>query len=113
MRRPRVPAASVLAAAGSWGLLRSTRPHTAPAACPLPRAPYSAQVSAGHGAVRAAVALDLATPLISSGIAGRCEITTTRTAGQLLTTSGWILQLLAWAFATLFVAGITSAVRKP
>jgi hypothetical protein len=26
--------------------------------------------------------------------------------------SGWALQLLAWAFATLFIAGFTGAVRK-
>jgi hypothetical protein len=28
------------------------------------------------------------------------------------TVAGWGLQLLAWAFATLFVAGFTGAVRK-
>jgi hypothetical protein len=40
-----------------------------------------------------------------------CDITSTA-AGQMLAVGGWILQLLAWAFATLFVAGFTSAVRK-
>ena len=29
-----------------------------------------------------------------------------------LTAAGWVLQLLAWAFAALFIAGFTSAVRK-
>lgn len=26
--------------------------------------------------------------------------------------SGWLLRLLAWTFATLFVVGLTGAVRK-
>jgi hypothetical protein len=34
------------------------------------------------------------------------------TTGQVVTAAGWGLQLLAWAFATLFVAGFTGAVRK-
>jgi hypothetical protein len=53
--------------------------------------------------------------------------TTASTTGQVLTVAGWGLQLLAWAFATLFiicsspvhhlfitlfVAGFTGAVRK-
>jgi len=29
-----------------------------------------------------------------------------------LTAIGWALRLLAWAFAALFIAGFTSAVRK-
>jgi hypothetical protein len=29
-----------------------------------------------------------------------------------LTAVGWVLRLLAWAFAALFIAGFTSAVRK-
>jgi hypothetical protein len=29
-----------------------------------------------------------------------------------LTAAGWVLRLLAWAFAALFIAGFTSAVRK-
>jgi len=29
-----------------------------------------------------------------------------------LTAASWLLQLLAWAFAALFIAGFTSAVRK-
>ena len=29
-----------------------------------------------------------------------------------LTGTGWVLRLLAWAFAALFIAGFTSAVRK-
>jgi hypothetical protein len=29
-----------------------------------------------------------------------------------LTAVGWILRVLAWAFAALFIAGFTSAVRR-
>src|ERR1700747_49268 len=29
-----------------------------------------------------------------------------------LSTAGWVLRLLAWVFAALFIAGFTSAVRK-
>jgi hypothetical protein len=29
-----------------------------------------------------------------------------------LTAAGWVLRLLAWVFAALFIAGFTSAVRK-
>ena len=57
------------------------------------------------------VGLDLGTPLIKTGARDRCQTTSTP-AGQALTLTGWILQLLAWAFATLFIAGFTGAVRK-
>jgi hypothetical protein len=49
--------------------------------------------------------------LITTGARARCEATNT-TTGQILTAIGWALRLLAWAFATLFIAGFTSAVRK-
>jgi hypothetical protein len=58
------------------------------------------------------VGLDIGTPLIKTGARDRCQPTNTP-AGQALTVAGWLLQLLAWTFATLFVAGFTSAVRKP
>jgi hypothetical protein len=57
------------------------------------------------------VGLDVGTPLIKTGARDRCQPTNTP-AGQTLTIAGWILQLLAWTFATLFIAGFTSAVRK-
>jgi hypothetical protein len=57
------------------------------------------------------VGLDLGTPLIKTGARDRCQPTPTP-MGQTLLVAGWLLQLLAWAFATLFVAGFTSAVRK-
>lgn len=57
------------------------------------------------------VGIDLGLPLIKTGARSRCD-TTDNGAGQALTVLGWILQLLAWALATLFVAGFTNAVRK-
>ncbi|SCF36086.1 hypothetical protein GA0074696_4844 [Micromonospora purpureochromogenes] len=57
------------------------------------------------------VGLDLGTPLIKTGAGDRCQPTHTP-AGQTLTIASWFLQLLAWTFATLFIAGFTSAVRK-
>ncbi|WP_326471737.1 hypothetical protein [Actinophytocola sp.] len=60
---------------------------------------------------RIGVGLDLGTPLVTTGARSRCEPTTTGT-GQVLTIAGWVLRLLAWAFATLFIAGFTGAIRK-
>ncbi|MFF0371090.1 hypothetical protein [Micromonospora sp. NPDC005087] len=57
------------------------------------------------------VGLDLGTPLLRTGARDRCQ-PTDAAAGQILIIAGWILQLLAWSFATLFIAGFTSAVRK-
>ncbi|WP_130335447.1 hypothetical protein [Micromonospora kangleipakensis] len=57
------------------------------------------------------VGLDLGTPLINTGARERCQ-PTNAPVGQTLTIAGWFLQLLAWTFATLFIAGFTSAVRK-
>ncbi|MEV0066649.1 hypothetical protein [Amycolatopsis sp. NPDC050768] len=60
---------------------------------------------------RIGVGLDLGTPLISTGARARCDATSSA-VGQTLTGLGWGLRLLAWGFATLFIAGFTSAVRK-
>jgi len=60
---------------------------------------------------RIGVGLDLGSPLISPGGRTHCDYTTT-TMGEFLTISGWVLRLIAWAFATLFIAGFTGAVRK-
>jgi hypothetical protein len=57
------------------------------------------------------VGLDLGLPLIDTEASKQC-VPTTEAAGQWLTAAGWVLQLLAWAFAGLFAAGFTSAVRK-
>jgi hypothetical protein len=60
---------------------------------------------------RIGVGLDQSVPLIKTGAQETC--TTTDTAfGDVITIAGWILQLAAWALATLFVAGFTGAVRK-
>ena len=60
---------------------------------------------------RIAVGLDLGTPLISTNVQSRCDTTNSAT-GDGLTIAGWTLTVLAWALATLFIAGFTSAVRK-
>jgi hypothetical protein len=57
------------------------------------------------------VGLDLGLPLVKTGARDRCN-TTFSTTGQVLMVAGWSLQVLGWAFATLFVAGLTGAVRK-
>jgi hypothetical protein len=80
---------------GSHGAL--ARPGTAAVACTT-----TEQVGVG---------LDLGLPLVKTGARDRCN-TTYGTTGQVLMAAGWALQVLAWAFATLFVAGLTGAVRK-
>ncbi|KAB2344921.1 hypothetical protein [Actinomadura rudentiformis] len=59
---------------------------------------------------RVGVGLDLSLPLVKTGARDQCAPTDTR-AGQTLTVAGWVLQLVAWASATLFIAGFTGAVR--
>lgn len=60
---------------------------------------------------RVGVGLDLSAPLITTSAQTRCQTTNT-TTGQTLAVTGWSLRMLAWAFATLFIAGFTNAVRK-
>ena len=55
-------------------------------------------------------ALNVATPLVKVDTA-RCTVAPSA-AGQLVLASTWVLQILAWAFATLFVAGFTGLVRR-
>ena len=73
-----------------------------------PQSPAATQCSAVE---RVGVGLDLGLPLIKTGTRESCD-TTSSTTGQVLTVASWGLHLLAWAFATLFVAGFTGAVRK-
>jgi hypothetical protein len=61
---------------------------------------------------RVGVGFDLSIPLVTTGARDRCDVTDAA-AGQWLMVTGWALQLLGWAFATLFVAGFTGAVRRP
>jgi hypothetical protein len=77
-------------------------------ACTDPQPPAAACCSLVE---RVGVGLDLGLPLIKTGIRERCD-TTTSTTGQVLTVLGWLLQAGAWAFATLFIAGFTGAVRR-
>ncbi|WP_086667021.1 hypothetical protein [Lentzea kentuckyensis] len=88
---------AVLAVVLGGGGLVQVRAGVAPVACPV--------------IDRIAVGLELGTPLISTPARIRCEATNTG-AGQALTIVGWVLRLMAWAFATLFIAGFTGAVRK-
>jgi hypothetical protein len=60
---------------------------------------------------RIAVGLDMGMPLMKLGSRTRCD-TADSTTGEHLVVLGWVFQALAWIFATLFVAGFTSAVRK-
>ncbi|WBO61798.1 hypothetical protein [Streptomyces camelliae] len=60
---------------------------------------------------RVGVGLDLGLPVVKTGAGDLYAPTGTR-AGQTLTVAGWLLQLAAWASATLFIAGFTGAVRK-
>jgi hypothetical protein len=76
--------------------------HTSKAATPATTCTILEQVGVG---------LDLGTPLIKTGARELCS-PTTADAGQTLTAAGWFLQALAWAFAALFIAGFTAAVRK-
>jgi len=56
--------------------------------------------------------IDLAVPLINTGSKARCDFDTDQHWGQWLTAGGWLVQLLGWAFATLFIAGFTGIIRK-
>jgi hypothetical protein len=59
------------------------------------------------------VGLDLNLPVGTSVARVGCDLTTDSASATAawLTTIGWVLRLLAWAFAALFIAGFTSAVR--
>ncbi|MFD9737539.1 hypothetical protein [Umezawaea sp. NPDC059074] len=58
------------------------------------------------------LALNAATPLVKPDTQQRCQVLTTTGLGQFVVVATWLLQALAWAFATLFVAGFTGLVRK-
>jgi hypothetical protein len=60
---------------------------------------------------RVGVAVDLALPLVKTSARNQCDVAGTRD-GNRVAVLGWGLQLLSWAFATLFLAGFTGAVRK-
>ena len=60
------------------------------------------------------VGLDLNLPVGTSVARAGCDLTTDAASATAawLTVVGWVLRLLAWVFAALFIAGFTSAVRK-
>ena len=60
------------------------------------------------------VGLDLNLPVGTSVARADCDLTTDSASATAawLTAVGWVLRLLAWVFAALFIAGFTSAVRK-
>jgi hypothetical protein len=60
------------------------------------------------------VGLDLNLPVGTSVARADCDLTKNSASATAawLTAAGWVLRLLAWAFAALFIAGFTSAVRK-
>jgi hypothetical protein len=85
--------------------LTSSTPSTTgtTAAQSSPTKPCSTVLQVGVG-------LDLGLPLVKTA-ADTCKRTDTP-AGDVLTVASWVLQALAWIFATLFIAGFTGAVRK-
>ncbi len=60
------------------------------------------------------VGLDLNLPVGTSIAREDCDLTTdsASVAATWLSVASWVLRLLAWVFAALFIAGFTSAVRK-
>jgi uncharacterized membrane protein YphA (DoxX/SURF4 family) len=63
---------------------------------------------------KVSVGLDLNLPVGTSLARADCDLTThsASVTAALLTLAGWVLRVLAWVFAVLFIAGFTSAVRK-
>jgi hypothetical protein len=60
------------------------------------------------------VGLDLNLPVGTSLVRTACDLTrySDSVTAAWLSAVGWVLRLLAWVFAALFIAGFTSAVRK-
>jgi hypothetical protein len=102
----------VLALAGGmgwWAGHTSTSPgqyaarHTA--ATPNPGTPCSTLEQIGLG-------VDRGLPIGTTGIRNSCDLNTATPTGELFTLGIWTLQALAWALATLAVAGYTGLIRK-
>lgn len=57
--------------------------------------------------------LDLEAPFLPTmpAVAGGCQPTAS-VVGNVLTVARWMLRLIAWALAALFIAGFTGIVRK-
>jgi len=63
---------------------------------------------------RVSVGLDLNLPVGTTVARTTCDLTrdSASTTAAWLTVAGWVLRVMAWVFAALFIAGFTSAVRK-
>ena len=63
---------------------------------------------------KVSVGLDLNLPVGTSLARAGCDLAKNpaSAAAVWLAAAGWALRLLAWAFAALFIAGFTGAVRK-
>ena len=63
---------------------------------------------------KVSVGLDLNLPVGTSMARVGCDLTTDSASvtAAWLSAVGWVLRVLAWTFAALFIAGFTSAVRK-
>ena len=71
----------------------------------------SAPAAACSSVEQAGLGLGIGLPLIKQATSNDCHVKTTTRLGQSVTVAGWLLQLLAWVFATLFIAGITKIIR--
>ena len=60
---------------------------------------------------RIVLGIDTGVPLVTANISASC-LPRANAAGRILSASSLTAQIAGWAFATLFVAGFTSAVRK-
>ncbi|GAA4470844.1 hypothetical protein GCM10023094_00400 [Rhodococcus olei] len=56
--------------------------------------------------------LEIGLPLFKTAAGGHCQLNTDDKAGQLFMVLSWVLQALAWIFATLAVAGYVGLIRK-
>lgn len=56
--------------------------------------------------------LDLGLPAINTGLSNNCSLNSTTVTGQVLIAVSWLLQGLAWALATLVIAGYTGLIRR-
>jgi hypothetical protein len=61
---------------------------------------------------RLALGLQIGLPLVKVPASDRCGLNSTSASGQGLTLISWMLQLAAWALATLAVAGYTGLIRR-
>lgn len=55
--------------------------------------------------------LDLGAPLLPRAASTACAVTATD-AGTVLMIGTWVMQVVSWAIAALFVAGFTGIVRR-